>query len=234
MKGALDSRTIKPGEYFVAVKGRRFDGRDFAKDALKKGAAGILEIDELYHLARKKLAEVGPKVIAVTGSYGKTMTKEMIHRVLSSRFVVYRTRGNLNTPFGVAMEVVNYLKPRHQILVAEAGMDRLGEIAKTCGIIKPQIGVITAVGEMHLEKLRTLENIRKAKAELLQSLPSNGVGVLNREDFGVRKIARVFGGRKIWFSFHDVQGLKLELLGKANLSNAAAASAVGGLLGVSK
>lgn len=233
MRVNQDSRTIKKGEWFVAVKGDKFDGHKFISEALGKGAAGILEVNELYDLARKKLAEVRPEVIAVTGSYGKTTTKEMIAKVLNPKFEVLCTKGNLNTPLGVAMEVVNNLKPRHQVLIAEVGMDRLGEIRQTGSIIHPRIGIITAIGEMHLEKLGTLGNIRRAKGELLESLPEDGIAVLNEDDPNVVKLAENFKGRKVWYGLSRKNSLRLRLLGEAYLSDALAAAKVGWILGVS-
>lgn len=240
MRVNQDTRTIRKGEWFVPVKGERYDGRLFVEEALRKGAAGILEVEELYKLARKRIEELEPRVVAITGSYGKTTTKEAVYKVLNSKFEVLRTRGNLNTPLGIAMEVVNELKPKHKIFVAEVGMDHLGEIRQGCAIIKPQIGVVTSVGEMHLEKLGTLKNIRKAKSELLESLPTCGVAVLNYDDANVRGIAKIFGGRKIWYGFSREAGVNLtdikslKLLGEGSKHAALAACAVGQVLGVPK
>ena len=240
MRVNQDSRTIKKGEWFVAIKGGNFDGHEFIVEALKKGAVGVLEINELYELARRKLAKINPKVIAVTGSYGKTTTKEAVYKVLSKKYSVLRTQGNLNTPLGVAMEVVNNLKSHHRVLVAEVGMDRAGEIRETCSIILPRIAVITAIGEMHLEKLGTLEKIRRAKAEILESLPKNGIAVLNSDDPSVVRVAEVFGGKKVWYGFSKNSQVRLDtlpkfrikLLGKASISNALAAAAVGRVMGL--
>ena len=151
-----------------------------------------------------------------------------------------RTQGNLNTPLGVAMEVVNNLKSHHRVLVAEVGMDRAGEIRETCSIILPRIAVITAIGEMHLEKLGTLEKIRRAKAEILESLPKNGIAVLNSDDPSVVRVAEVFGGKKVWYGFSKNSQVRLDtlpkfrikLLGKASISNALAAAAVGRVMGL--
>lgn len=235
MRVNQDSRTIKPGEWFVAVKGENFDGHDFIKDALAKGASGVLELEKLFELAKKRLQEVKPRVVAVTGSYGKTTTKEAIYKVLSSKLKGARTKGNLNTPLGVAMEVVNGLKPRHEFFIAEVGMDRLGEIKQSCGIISPQIGVLTSVGEMHLEKLGTLENIKKAKAELLESLPGSGAAVLNWDDEDVREISGKFAGRKIKYGAFSGAGVgadkvdSLPILGERSKYAALAAYCVGKL-----
>jgi len=240
MRVSQDSRTIKKGEWFVAVMGEHCDGHEFIPEAIRKGAAGVLEEEELFELARNKVGEVGPRVVAVTGSYGKTTTKEAIHRVLSSQFTVSKTEGNLNTPRGIAMEVVNNLDPTTQIFVVEMGMDRLGEIARSCEIVGPEVGVVTAVGEMHLEKLKTFANIRRAKAELLEALSSSGAAVLNVDDQGVREIAKVFGGRKVWYGFgcgadvglSDIKDLGWKLLGRGNQYAALAAYAVGRVFGV--
>lgn len=235
MKVSQDTRTIKKGEWFVPVKGERYDGHQFINEALKKGAAGVLEVGELYQLAKRRIRELTPKIIAVTGSYGKTSTKEAIYRVLSSRFKVLRTSGNLNTPLGVAMEVVNKLKPTYQVFVAEVGMGYLGEVRQSCLLINPKIGIITSVGEMHLEKLGTVENIKKAKSELLEVLSPDGVAILNYDDVNVREIAKRFNGEKIWYgfspeaninSFH-IKNLKLRLLGEGNRYAVLAAYAVG-------
>ncbi|PIS12562.1 hypothetical protein COT70_00145 [candidate division WWE3 bacterium CG09_land_8_20_14_0_10_47_33] len=237
MKVSQDTRTIKPGEWFVPVKGEHYDGHRFIPEALKKRAAGVLEVAGLYALAKQKIKKLKPKVIAITGSYGKTGTKEAISKVLKCRFNVSKTEGNLNTPLGVAIEVVNNFKPGHQIFVAEVGMDHLGEIRESCELIKPQVGVITSVGEMHLEKLNTLKNIKKAKSELLELLPYNGVAILNGDDGNVREIAKRFSGRKIWYgsspkadvSYFRIKDLRFRLLGEGRRYAALAAYAVGRL-----
>ncbi len=243
MRVNQDSRTIEKGEWFIAVKGKDFDGHSFIPEVLKKGVAGVLEEKDLFELAREKVDELQPKVVAVTGSYGKTSTKEAIYKVLSSKFEVLRASGNLNTPRGIAIEVVNELKPRHQVLVVEMGMDRLGEIAKSCEIVRPAVGVITAVGEMHLEKLKTLARIKRAKAELLRALAfSGGTAILNKDDVGVREIAEGFSGKKLWYgsqptaaySFSCLEGVELRLLGEGGRYAALAAFSVGRELGVSR
>lgn len=216
----------------MAVKGDNFDGHDFISEVQDKGAVGILELEDLFELAAKKIKRFSPIVIVITGSYGKTTTKEMISKVLSSRFKVCQTSANFNTPLGVALESVNKLRSQHQFLIAEVGMDRLGEIASTCSFLGPRIGVVTSVGEMHLAKLKTIRNIKRAKSELLAALPDNGVAVLNAEDPYVCEIAEVFRGEKIWYKANDLCGLKLKLLGEANYSNAAAAYAIGKYFGI--
>lgn len=242
MKVCQDTRLIKRGEWFVAVQGERCDGHLFIEEALDKGAAGVLEVEELYELAMKKIGRLKPKVIAITGSYGKTTTKEAIYKVLSSKFKTLRTSGNLNTPLGVAIEIINNLKPRHQAFVVEVGMNQLGEIRKSATLINPQVGVLTSVGEMHLEKLKSINNIKKAKAELLEALPPGGVAVLNYDDINVRGIAKRFNGRKVWYGFSSkadvnhsyLKDLQLNLLGERNKYSVLAAYAVGRIFKIPK
>ncbi len=237
-----DSRTIQKGEWFVSVKGENFDGHDFIEKALEEGAAGVLELEELFDLAHKKIKALQPSVVAVTGSYGKTTTKEAIFEVLSSKFDVCWAKGNLNTPLGLAIEIVNRLRPHHEIFVAEVGMDHLGEIKESCSIINPRVGVVTSVGEMHLEKLGTLGNIKAAKSELLEALPSDGTAVLNYDDSNVREIASKFTGTKVWYgsspkaevNFSSIKGLELNLLGEKSKCTALAAWAVGRIFGLRK
>jgi len=209
-----DSRAIKPGDWFVAVKGENFDGHDFIEDALARGASGILELEELFDLAKRKVRKLQPQVIAVTGSYGKTTTKEFVYKVLSVGIRGARTRSNLNTPLGVAMEIVNGLRPHHKFFVAEVGMDKVGEIRQSCLMVGPQVGVLTSVGEMHLERLGSLERIKQAKSELLETLPPDGTAVLNWDDENVREISKKFEGEKIWYG-SNINDFLLNLVGSA-------------------
>ena len=242
MKVTQDTRKIKKGVWFVPVRGENFDGHDFVAEALQKGAAGVLELPELFAQARQKITELKPTVIAITGSYGKTTTKEALYRILNSTYSTYRTAGNLNTPLGIALEIINHLQPRHRFLIVEMGMDRLGEIKESCEIAHPQVGVLTNIGEMHLEKLGTMENIVRAKLELLHSLPANGLAILNADDPQVLKAGRTLHRRKIWFGNSPVdtitkeslKDLSLPILGLANQENILAAWAVGLLFGIPK
>ncbi len=250
MKVCLDSRLIRPGEYFVAVKGEKFDGHQFVDEALKKGAAGVLEEEELYELAKKRLEKIKPEVIAVTGSTAKTSTKEAIAAVLSEKFKILKSAETLNTKLGLAAEIVNNLKKSHQKLVVEVGMDRLGEIKKTCQLIKPRIGVVTFINPTHQEKLKTLENIIRAKGELLEALPKDGVAILNWDDENVRSLSRSFANaqddiRAVWYGKNHVAAthaspeihpdfitVKIPLLGEHQIYNALAAAAVGKVCGL--
>ncbi len=240
MKVCQDSRLIKKGEYFVAVKGEKYDGHKFIDEALKKGAKGVLEEEELYETAKKRLKKVNPEVIAITGSTAKTSTKEAITTVLAQKFKVLKSAETLNTALGLSIEIVNNLKKSHQKLVVEVGMDRLGEIRETCKIIKPRIGVVTFINPTHMEKLGTLENIIKAKGELLEALPPSGAAVLNWDDENVRSLEKKCKSPIVWYGKNpradvrpEIIKAQIPLLGEHVIYNALAAAAVGKVCGLS-
>lgn len=128
---------------------------------------------------RKKMTELA--VIGITGSFGKTTVKNELFHILMSKYQVLKTEGNYNTLLGVAKAVIKNLKPKHEIFVCEMAAYQPGDIKSTAGIIKPKIGIITAIGPMHLERFGNLENILKTKMELIESLPENGIGLLPKE-----------------------------------------------------
>lgn len=198
---SLDSRTLMPGDMFIAIKGNNFDGHDFVRDSIKKEASGIIvedrfllpsllpntvikvkdtikAIGDIGRLYRSKFK--GP-LIAVTGTVGKTTTKEFISAVLSEKFSVHRTKGTLNNHIGVPVTLCE-LEPKHDICILELGMSDLGEIEYLSSISQPDVGIITNIGAAHLEKLSNVENVFKAKSELLKSLRPDGLCVLNRDD----------------------------------------------------
>src|SRR5690349_14212198 len=167
---SIDSRTIKPGELFFAVKGERMDGHDFVQQALEKGAAGaVVRADHLSRYpAKTRLLAVddtlvalqalgaavrrlwGQPLVGVTGSTGKTTTKEAIAHVLASRFRVLKSEGNFNNHFGLPLMLLK-LEPEHEAAVIEMGMSHRGEIAALAKIAQPEIGVVTVVAPVHLE-----------------------------------------------------------------------------------
>jgi UDP-N-acetylmuramoyl-tripeptide--D-alanyl-D-alanine ligase len=211
----------------------------------------------LQNLARGYLSSFDLPVIAVTGSNGKTTTKDMISRVLQERFAVQRSIGNYNNEIGLPLTVLG-LEEGHEALVVEMGMRGLGQIAALAKICPPQVGVITNVGPVHLELLGSMENIASAKGELLEALPRSGLAVLNGDDPLVRRLAGrtqaevVFYGRapgndlQISGVVSDNQGrvafyaeglgvsgeVALNIPGIHNAWNAAAALAVGLKFGV--
>jgi UDP-N-acetylmuramoyl-tripeptide--D-alanyl-D-alanine ligase len=215
---SLDSRTIQPGEVFFAVRGERFDGHDFVLQALEKGAvAAIVGGDRVRDFSRKAgLMAVGDPLVAlqalgaavrrlwakplvgVTGSTGKTTTKEAIARLLSSRFRVLRSEGNLNNHFGLPLMLLK-LEREQDIAVIEMGMSHAGEIARLATIAQPEIGVVTNVAPVHLEFFNSVEEIARAKYELVEALPASGTAILNADDEYVSQFGRGFHGKVVLY-----------------------------------
>ena len=205
-----DSREVKPGDFFVACRGEEVDGHDFIPEALKRGAAGVLEEEELFDLAKRKLDAFKPKVIGITGSVGKTTTKEAVAAVLSERFKVLKSTGNINTRRSLSIFILNKLCRDHEIFVVEMAMDRFGEIAEICETVKPDIAVLTAITETHPEKLESLERIKETKAQILDALGVDGLAVLNRDDSDVVDVSACAPGKIIWFGVGDRKNPKGE------------------------
>ncbi|MGA7048974.1 MAG: UDP-N-acetylmuramoyl-tripeptide--D-alanyl-D-alanine ligase, partial [Candidatus Sulfotelmatobacter sp.] len=198
---SIDSRTVGLGQLFFAVKGERLDGHDFVEQALEKGAAGavvrkdrlgrypqqarLLAVEDtlvaLQTLATAARKLWGKPLIAVTGSAGKTTTKEAIAHVLGARFRVLKSEGNFNNHFGLPLMLLK-LEPEHDLAVIEMGMSHAGEIRALAKIAQPEIGVVTNVAAVHLEFFDSLAGIARAKYELVESLPGSGTVVLNADD----------------------------------------------------
>ena len=189
-----DSREVVPGGLFFALKGSETDGHRFVEGAVARGAAGVVvdrpveagdvavvQVDDtwaaLYDLARWVQASVGPLTIGVTGSNGKTSTKEFVAAALAAAGPVLRTEGNLNTETGVPLTMLR-LEPEHRYLVLEMGMQGPGEIARLAQLARPSIGVITSIGTVHLEFFDSQESLARAKGELVAALPEDGTAVL--------------------------------------------------------
>ena len=269
---SIDSRTIAPGELFFAVKGERLDGHDYVQAALEKGAVGavvahgrlerfpqkrgLLAVDDTL-LALQSLAAAvrrlwGRKLIGVTGSAGKTTTKELIAYVLSTRFRVLKSEGNLNNHFGLPLQLLR-LEPEHDIAALEMGMSHAGEITALARIAHPEIGVVTNVAPVHLGFFRSIADIARAKYELIASLPAGGTAVLNADDPYVSQFGRDFHGTVIMYGSEHAAAVRaqnirsrglegesfdvvtekgtlpaqLPLIGRHNVYNALAAVAVG-------
>ncbi|MEK7216316.1 MAG: UDP-N-acetylmuramoyl-tripeptide--D-alanyl-D-alanine ligase, partial [Chloroflexota bacterium] len=213
----VDSREATPGVLFVALPGERTDGHRFIADAIARGATGILArawpsevptenrtavlfpvpdpLAALQQLARHHRATSALRLIGVTGSVGKTSTKDAIAGVLAQRYRVLPSGGNRNTEIGLPLSLLD-IEPEHERAVLEMGMYQIGDIAQLCDIAHPQVGVVTNVGPTHLARLGSIARIAAAKAELVESLPSGGTAVLNADDsvvarFGERTRAAV-------------------------------------------
>lgn len=277
---SIDSRSIKEGEVFFAIRGENFDGHDFIIECIEKGARAlvvekiidivgegknitVIKVEDstkaLQELAKAyRLLLKGLKVIAITGSAGKTTTKDIIAALLGKRYRTRKTRGNLNNHYGLPLTLLDF-DGDEEIAVLEMGMSQLGEISLLAEIAKPEIGVITNVGETHLESLISVENVAKGKSELIKALPADGIAVLNYDNEYVREMSRVFPGKKIIyygltgeadlyadnivstrtgmeFDVHcgnEVEKLKLDRMGLHNVYNTLAAIAVARHLGIS-
>jgi UDP-N-acetylmuramoyl-tripeptide--D-alanyl-D-alanine ligase len=227
---SIDSRTIGPGELFFAVKGERLDGHDYVDAALEKGAAAaVVQKTELHRypdkarllavddtlVALQTLATAvrklwGKPLVGVTGSAGKTTTKESIAHVLGARFRVLRSEGNFNNHFGLPLMLLK-LEPEHDVAVIEMGMSHAGEIRALAKIAQPEIGVVTNVAPVHLEFFDSLAGIARAKYELIESLPASGTAVLNADDDYVSKFGRDFKGKVVTYGTRTTAGFHIDV-----------------------
>jgi len=153
--------------------------------------------------AERILKELNPLVIGVTGSYGKTGVKELLSAMLAEKYNVFRPPGSYNTLMGVTRIIRERLRPFHEVFVVEMGAYRKGSITKLCNLVKPQHGIITIIGVQHLERFKTKENIKAAKAELVHALPFDGIAVLNGDDPVCLEIGAEFKGNVVYFSVED-------------------------------
>jgi UDP-N-acetylmuramoyl-tripeptide--D-alanyl-D-alanine ligase len=236
---AIDSRQVQPGDLFMALPGEHRHGQEFVPDAISRGATGVIaekqprdlppdvsffQVDDtlaaLQRLAAYWRAKYRVKVVGITGSVGKTTCKELTAAVLSSGYQVLKSEANLNTEIGLPLTLLQ-LRPEHERVVLEMGMYGLGEIRLLCQIARPQIGVVTNVGPVHLERLGTLEAIAEAKAELVESLPLDGWAILNGDDPLVAAMAERTSARVAFFGESpqcSVRGTVLSTSGLTGIS----------------
>ncbi|MGB9205673.1 MAG: UDP-N-acetylmuramoyl-tripeptide--D-alanyl-D-alanine ligase [Terriglobales bacterium] len=236
---SIDSRTVQPGELFFAVKGERLDGHDFVEQALGRGAiaavvgkgqlarysspAGLLAVDDtlvaLQTLATAVRKIWGKTAIAVTGSMGKTTTKEAMGHLLAIKYRVHRTKGNFNNHFGLPLGLLT-LEPAYDLAVVEMGMSHAGEISALARIALPDQAAVTNVAPVHLENFDSIAGIARAKYELIAALPHGGTAVLNADDEFVCQFGRDFKGKVVMFGMKptacvpaDVRAENIEVLG---------------------
>lgn len=220
---STDTRTMKPGDAFFALIGENFDGNQFAEKAVDQGAAlavvsredvawacadkvPVILVEDalkaLWNVAAGYRGGFDIPVVAVTGSAGKTTTKDMIHSVMSTRLRTLKTQGNFNNEIGLPLTLLR-LDGSCEAAVVEMGMRGFGQIRNLAGIAKPTIGVVTNVGDAHIELLGSRENIAAAKAELVEALPSDGCAVLNGDDPLVAAMAGGSGARVVFYGIED-------------------------------
>src|SRR5260221_6997553 len=231
---SIDSRTLNPGDLFVAIAGERFDGHDYVRSALEKGAvaailqtgraidadpARLLLVDDtlkaLQSLGAAARRLWGKPLLAVTGSAGKTTTKEILAHILATRFRVMKSTGNLNNHIGLPLQLLK-LEAEHDLAVVEMGMNHAGEIRALGALAHHDLAVVTTVAPVHLEFFGSLKEIARAKYEIVETLHPGGVAVLNADDDYVCQFGRDFKGKVVTFGIKraaDVSAQKIKLNG---------------------
>lgn len=279
---SINSRTVAKGELFVCIKGDRFDGHDFLADVIEKKVGGIILSDPEKLPSKPIRSEEGPfvinvqdtlkalqdlasfqrkrfpfQVVAVTGTNGKSTTKEMIASILETKFKTLKTQGNLNNHIGLPLTLLKR-EPSHEMGVLELGMSAAGEIKRLAEIAQPDIGVITNISEGHLVQLKSLEDIQSAKGELFDALTEKSTAIVNADDPLVLELARSLRAKTVTFGidqpadvraseienkdnsgfqfkvslFDKTLSVRLPYLGYCNIYNALAALATGYSLGI--
>ena len=280
---SINSRTIEKEELFVCIQGENFDGHNFLGEAINKGAAGIILSDPV-HLSRNMISGGNSpfviqsqntlralqdlagyqrtrfpfQVVAVTGTNGKSTTKEMIASIIETKYKTLKTQGNLNNHIGLPLTLLAR-KPEHEVGVLEMGMSAAGEIKRLAEIAKPDIGVITNISVGHLDQLKTIKDVQAAKGELFDAITKEGTAIVNADDPLVLELAKSLRVKKITYGIEqssDVQAsniqnegssgftftakvfnqtisVNLSQIGYCNIYNALAALATGHSLGIS-
>ena len=224
---STDTRTIARGDLYFALRGPNFDGNAFVQDALSKGAVAAIAnvpsdprvllvpdtLRALQKIATWARTTWARPVIGITGSAGKTSTKDIIAAMLSIKMPVGKTIGNLNNHVGVPLSLLR-LPRESQVAVIELAMNHAGEIRDLCALARPNMGVVTNVGHAHMESFSSIEGVAAAKRELIESLPTDGVAVLNADDPLVSKFRSAHRGKTITFGLSessDVRATDVEL-----------------------
>ena len=278
---STDSRTVAEGELFVALKGPRFDGHHYAVEALAKKAGGVLieedqvgdirwngyrsraviavkdTLSALGDMARDWRRKYGTPVVALTGSNGKTTTKEMIAACLGTTFPILKTEGNLNNLIGVPLTLLT-LTEKERVVILEMGMNVPGEIRRLAEMAEPDVGLITNIQKVHLEGMGSLERLKEEKGELFRKMRRDGTILVNQDDPRVIELARDYPGQKITFGIEhpaevmakeirlrgaegtsftlileeEAMEIRLRLLGRQFVPNALCAMAIACLFGV--
>jgi UDP-N-acetylmuramoyl-tripeptide--D-alanyl-D-alanine ligase len=264
---SIDTRTLVPGNVFFAIRGQLFDGHAFTKTALERGALAAVvsetseerpllkvadTLDALQALSQWARRRWGKPVVAITGSAGKTSTKDIVSELLGVRLRVGKTTGNLNNHIGLPLTLLR-IPDDAEVAVVEMGMNHAGEIRQLAALAKPQFGLVTNVGYAHVESFDSIESVAAAKRELIESLPPEGVAILNADDKLVRKFREVHTGRTLTYGFAgdaDIRATEIEihaggvaftvngvrfhtrLTGRHSISNVLAGLAVASLFGI--
>ena len=279
---SIDSRSLKAGELFFCIRGKRFDGHDFLPAVLEAGAAGIVfsersklpdfkvwegeipfaiqvkdVVAAMEDYASHYLKRVDPRVVAITGTNGKSSTKEMTAAIAETRYRTHKTHGNFNNNIGLPLTIFG-LEAEHRVAVLEMGMSAAGEIRRLAEIAEPGIGIITNISEAHLVSLKNVKEVQMAKGELFDALGEDTSAIVNADDPLVLELARTVRARVVTYAIDtaaDIRAVEIRerhdggydfmvrlfdrevsmaisLPGRFNVSNALAAIAAGYLLGV--
>jgi UDP-N-acetylmuramoyl-tripeptide--D-alanyl-D-alanine ligase len=267
---SVDSRTLRPGDLYFALRGPNHDGHAYVAEVLAKGAVGavvdtdieggsaspILKVKNslaaLQSLASAARREWGGQVVGVTGSAGKTTTKDVIAEMLSEGFNTAKTEGNLNNHVGLPLSLLR-IDDQARIAVLEMGMNHAGEICALAEIARPDLGVVTNVGWAHMESFDSIEGIAAAKRELIESLPPDGTAVLTLDDVRVAEFAKAHPGKVVTYGESERADVRAEdvkfsedglafrvgptqfespLTGRHSVANLLAGIAVAGLYGI--
>jgi UDP-N-acetylmuramoyl-tripeptide--D-alanyl-D-alanine ligase len=263
---SIDSRTVASGDLFFALRGPNHDGNAFVDEVLRKGAVAAIANDvrpgpvlivpdtlgALQSTAVWAMKQWGGEVIGVTGSAGKTSTKDVIATMLAANMPVGKTIGNLNNHVGLPLSILR-LPTQARVAVLEMGMNHEGEIRALCAIARQRIGVVTNVGYAHMQSFDSIQGVAAAKRELIESLPPDGIAVLNADDPLVSRFREVHAGRSITFGIDReadiratevqltdhgvsfrVEGVQFEstLIGRHSVSNILAGLTVSALYGI--
>ncbi|HEX4227102.1 MAG TPA: UDP-N-acetylmuramoyl-tripeptide--D-alanyl-D-alanine ligase [Bryobacteraceae bacterium] len=221
---SIDSRTVQPGDLFFAIKGERLDGHAFVSNAFDRGAAAAVVSDPLStqagpclvvpdtlaalkHIAHLARREWGGIVVGVTGSAGKTTTKDLIAALLSTRLLTAKTIGNFNNQYGLPLSLLR-IPEDAKVAVIEFGMNHADEIRQLAALAEPRHGVVTNVGYAHIEAFDSIDGIALAKRELIEALPPDGTAILNTDDPRVLSFAAIHPGPVVTFGFSGSAGIR--------------------------
>ncbi len=238
---SIDSRTLDSQSVFICIRGERMDGHDFLEDVYRKEPAGIVLSDPgkipadwksserqtpfvvqvedtlkaLQDLAQFHRNRMPARVVAVTGTNGKSTTKEMIAALAQTQFRTHKNKGNFNNHIGVPLTLFG-LTPEHETAILEMGMSDAGEIRRLAEIARPDIGVITNISQAHMERLKTVRDVQAAKGELFEALGPEQTAVVNADDPLILEIAQTLRARKITFGIHNQADVKADSIQKKN------------------
>ena len=223
----IDSRQVEPGYLYIPIRGERVDGHRFISDVFAKGALAVLSEETLENpagpyiqvasseQALKDIAEfyrstLGIKIVGITGSVGKTSTKEMISAVLSQKYNVLKTEGNFNNEIGLPLTILR-IRREHEVAVVEMGISEFGEMHRIAKVAKPDICVMTNIGQCHLENLIDRDGVLRAKSEIFDFLKPDGHIVLNGNDDKLITVQEVKGVKPVFYYVEDSTAQKADL-----------------------